>query len=224
MIEIAPSILAADFTKLGQQVCDALAAGAPRIHCDVMDGRFVPAITFGPMVIEAIAPEVKAAGALLEAHLMIVEPERQIDDTARAGADVIVVHAEVCPHLNRVVHQVRALGRRPGVAINPATPLVMLDEILPDLDHVIVMTVNPGLGGQALIPSTLGKVTRLRETLSARGLTHIDIEVDGGIHAQTISAAAAAGATVAVAGSGVFNAQHSVAENLRLLRAACNQA
>ena len=152
MIEIAPSILAADFTRLGQQVSDALACGVKRIHVDVMDGRFVPNISMGPFVVKWIKPIVAKAGAIIETHLMIVEPERYIPDFVKAGADLVTVHVETCPHLHRTLQQIRELGAKVGVALNPATPLVMLEEVLDQVDLVLVMTVSPGFGGQEFIP------------------------------------------------------------------------
>jgi ribulose-phosphate 3-epimerase len=220
MIEIAPSILAADFTRLGQQVSDALACGVKRIHCDIMDGRFVPNISMGPMVVQAIKPIVAKAGAIIEAHLMIVEPEKYIGDFVKAGADLVTVHVETCPHLHRTVQQIRELGAKVGVTLNPATPLVMLEDILGDIDLALVMTVNPGFGGQEFIPETLEKISRLKKMLAERKLSHVHIEVDGGIHTGTIAAAAQAGATIAVVGTGVFNHSANVAENIAALRKA----
>jgi ribulose-phosphate 3-epimerase len=220
MIEIAPSILSADFSRLGEQVRAALECGVRRIHVDVMDGQFVPNITIGPAVQESIRALAAEYGALLETHLMIVAPERYLADFARAGSNVLIVHVETCPHLHRTVQQIRELGVRPGVAINPATPLVLLEEVLPFVDQVLVMTVNPGFGGQAFIETCRDKVARLRRTLDARGLHDVLIEVDGGIHPGTIADVARAGAALAVAGSAVFNSRAPVAENLRALRAA----
>ncbi len=216
--QIVPSILAADFTRLGDQLCAALDAGARRIHVDVMDGRFVPNITMGPMIVEAIRPLVSKAGGLIEAHLMIVEPERHITDFANAGADLIIVHVEVSPNLHRTVEHIHALGKQAGVAINPGTPLSMLDEILPDIEVALVMTVDPGFGGQELIPRTLEKVARLRESLNRRRLSHVQIAVDGGIHSNTVAAAVRAGADLLVAGSGIFNQEASISDSLSSLR------
>jgi ribulose-phosphate 3-epimerase len=221
---LAPSILSADVARLGEEVRAVLDAGVKRIQVDVMDGMFVPNLTFGPLVVDAIAPQVHAAGAVVEAHLMIVDPERYVDEFARAGADLIIVHVEAAAHLHRVVHQVRDLGKRPGVALNPATPLVMLEEILPDVDLVLVMTINPGFGGQELIPATLDKVRRAREMLDARGLAHVDLQVDGGIQRETIVEAARAGANVLVSGSGIYNRDGTPGENIRALRAICAAA
>src|SRR5215475_1590172 len=189
MIELAPSILAADFTRLGQQVSDALACGAKRIHCDIMDGQFVPNISMGPMVVQAIKPIVAKVGAIVEAHLMIEEPERYIGDFVKAGADLVTVHVETCPHLHRTIQQIREHGAQVGVALNPATPLVMLEEILDDVDLILVMTVNPGFGGQEFIPESVNKIARLKKMLAARKSSRrndVHIEVDGGIHVGTI--------------------------------------
>jgi ribulose-phosphate 3-epimerase len=217
MIEIVPSILSADFAQLGRQVHEALEAGCRRIHIDAMDGQFVPNITMGPIVPQALRPYADAFHALLEVHLMIVQPERFLDEFRRAGADILIVQVEGAPHLNRTIQHIRELGARPGVAVNPATPLGVLEEILPDVDQVLVMTVNPGFGGQELIPSTVDKIRRLRTLLAQRGLTAIAIEVDGGIHATTIASVAAAGATLAVSGSGVFDPSAPIKANINAL-------
>lgn len=221
MIEIAPSILSADFGHLAEQVTAALDWGARRIHVDVMDGRFVPNISIGPLVAEAIAPLLRARKAFMEVHLMIVEPERYLADFARAGADMLQVHVETCPHLHRTIQQIKELGVAAGVVINPATSLSALDEILPDVDQVLLMTVNPGFGGQKFIEGSLAKIQRLAEMLKQRGLSQIPIEVDGGVSVGTIRQIQAAGATIAVAGSSVFNRDGSVAKNLDALMAAC---
>ncbi len=224
MIEIAPSILAADFTRLGQQVSDALACGMKRIHVDVMDGRFVPNISMGPFVVKWIKPLVAKAGAIIETHLMIEEPERYIPDFVKYGADLVTVHVETCPHLHRTLQQIRELGAKVGVTLNPGTPLVMLEEVVDQVDLVLVMTVSPGFGGQEFIPECLDKISRLRKMLTERKLPHVDIEIDGGVHTGTIAAAAMTGATVAVVGTGVFNSAASVAENIAALRKAAGQA
>jgi ribulose-phosphate 3-epimerase len=220
-VEIAPSILSADFRRLGAQVEDALAAGVRRIHVDVMDGHFVPNISMGPLVVEALRPLAEQHRAVLEVHLMIEEPDRYLDEFARAGATAMTVHVEACPHLHRTVHHVRSLGAQPGAAVNPATPLATLDDILPDIDVALVMSVDPGFGGQRFIAASIDKVARLRRTLVARGLERVEIEVDGGVGPDNIAALAAAGMTIAVAGTSVFNDRAPVAENIRLLRAAC---
>jgi ribulose-phosphate 3-epimerase len=219
-MQIAPSILSADFARLGEQVREACEAGALRIHVDVMDGHFVPNLTMGPLVVAALRPIADRYGALLDVHLMIEEPDRYLDDFAAAGADVISVHVEVCRHLHRTLAAIHGLGKLAGVAINPATPLGALEEILPDLDVVLMMTVNPGFGGQSFIKGSLDKIARLHATLRERGLAHKLIQVDGGINAATIAAAARAGAEIAVVGSALFNQRASVAENLAALHAA----
>jgi ribulose-phosphate 3-epimerase len=216
--QIVTSILSADPTRLGEQLGAALDSGARRVQVDVMDGRFVPNICMGPMIVQAIRPLVSKVGGLIEAHLMIVEPERHIADFADAGADLIIVHVEVCPQLHRTVDGIRKLGKQTGVAINPGTPVCMLDEILPDIDLALVMTVDPGGGAQELIPRTLEKVSHLRESLNRRKLSHVLIEVDGGIHRETIASAVRAGADLLVAGSGVFNQESSISDSFDALR------
>ena len=214
MIGIVPSILSADFTRLGEQVREAEAGGGQRIQVDVMDGHFVPNITMGPMVVEAVR---RCTGLPLEAHLMITNPERYIEDFARAGADVIIVHQEVCPHLNRVVQQIRIAGKMAAVALNPSTPVFLLENILSLIDMVLIMTVNPGFGGQEFIPETLPKIALLRQMITERGL-HCDIEVDGGIHEATAPLVVKAGANLLVAGSAVYNQQESVAQAIARLK------
>ena len=218
---IVPSILSADFARLGEQVREVCEAGITRIQVDVMDGMFVPNITMGPLVIDAIRPICQEYNAVVEAHLMIVQPERYLKEFAQAGSDVIMVHVETCAHLHRTVQQIRELGKSPAVVLNPATPLVTLEDILPFVDEVLLMTVNPGFGGQEFIASQLPKISRLRDMLRERGLAErIAIEVDGGIGVRTIKAAVEAGARLLVAGSAVYNKKASVADNVRALQAA----
>jgi ribulose-phosphate 3-epimerase len=200
---IAPSILSADFGRLAEEIRAAEAAGADWIHVDVMDGRFVPNITIGPLVVEAVR---RATSLPIDVHLMIVEPERYVEAFARAGASVISVHAEVSPHLHRTLQVIRAAGARPAVALNPSTPPDAVEWVLDDCAMVLVMTVNPGFGGQRYVPACTEKVRRLREMADARGLA-LEIEVDGGIKAETVGEVAAAGANVFVAGTAVFGAK-----------------
>ncbi len=216
MALIVPSILSADFARLGQQVEEAEAAGADRIQIDVMDGRFVPNITVGPMVVEAVRRHTTLP---IEAHLMIVEPERYVADFAHAGADIIIVHQEASPHLHRTVQQIHTLGKRAGVAINPATPLADLQEILGDIDLALCMTVNPGFGGQAFIHSMVSKIERLRSMIQQHNAT-CDLEVDGGINVETAPLVTSAGANTLVAGSSVYGAPGGVAAGVAALRAA----
>jgi ribulose-phosphate 3-epimerase len=202
-VRIAPSILSADFGRLAEEVRAAEAAGADWIHVDVMDGRFVPNITIGPVVVGAVR---KATQLPIDAHLMIVEPEKYVEAFAKAGADVISVHAEVSPHLHRTLQAIRGAGAKPAVALNPATPLSAVEWVLGDCEMVLLMTVNPGFGGQRYIDACTDKVRQLRAVAAARGQA-LDIEVDGGINPDTVTAAAAAGANVFVAGTAVFGAK-----------------
>lgn len=213
-IGIVPSILSADFTRLGEQVREAEAAGANRIQIDVMDGHFVPNITMGPMVVEAVR---RCTALPLEAHLMITNPERYIEDFAMAGADVIIVHQEVSPHLHRIIQQIKKADKLAAIALTPSTPILMLADILSLLDMVLIMTVNPGFGGQDFIPETLPKITQLRQVITQRGL-YCDIEVDGGIHEATVPLVVQAGANLLVAGSAVYNDHESVAQAIARLR------
>jgi ribulose-phosphate 3-epimerase len=219
-VKIAPSILTADFTRLGEQVQAALDAGADAIHVDVIDGHFAPNLTFGPVIVAALSPLTRAAGRMLEAHLMVEKPEQLIPDFAEAGADLLTVHVETCPHLHRTVQLVKALGLKAGVTLNPATPLVSLEEILPEVDLVLVMSVNPGFGGQTYIPGSTARIARLREMLAARGLAQVELEVDGGIKAVNAVEVVRAGASKLVVGSEIFNEGNNVAESLAALRRA----
>jgi ribulose-phosphate 3-epimerase len=202
-IRIAPSILSADFGRLAEEVRAVEAAGADWIHVDVMDGRFVPNITIGPLVVEAVRKVTKLP---IDAHLMIVEPERYVEAFAKAGADLISVHAEASPHLHRTLQAIRAAGARPAVALNPSTPLSAVEWVLSDCELVLIMSVNPGFGGQRYIPACTEKVRQLRAMADARGQA-LEIEVDGGIKADTVGEVAAAGANVFVAGTAVFGAK-----------------
>ena len=216
-IKIAPSILSADFARLGEQVKEAEKAGADWIHVDVMDGHFVPNITIGPLIVRALRPVTPLP---LDVHLMIEQPERYLADFAKAGADLLNVHLETCPHLHRTIQQIKELGVRAGVTLNPATPLSNLTDILSDVDLVLIMSVNPGFGGQSYIPASTAKIAQLRAMLDGIG-SKAEIEVDGGVNPTTIATVAGAGATVLVAGSAIFNKRASVAENIRQLRALC---
>jgi len=223
-VEIAPSILSADFLRLGAEVSAALDAGVRRIHVDVMDGHFVPNLSMGQLVVAALRPLAERAAAVLEVHLMIEEPDRYLGSFSKAGATAMTVHVEACPHLHRTVAAIRDLAAQPGVAINPATPIAAFDEILPDIDVALLMSVDPGFGGQRFIPGTIDKVARLRAELVRRGLERVEIEVDGGVGLENARALADAGMTIAVAGTSVFGGGRPVAENVRLLRAACGIA
>lgn len=220
-VKIAPSILSADFTRLGEHVAEAEAAGADWIHVDVMDGHFVPNLTIGPLIAAAAR---RSTSLPIDVHLMIETPERYLADFARVGADYLTVHVETCPHLHRTVQQIRELGVKPGVTLNPATPVDSLTEILPYVDLVLVMSVNPGFGGQSYIPTSTDKIARIRGMLDARGLHHVELQVDGGVAPDTVGEVVSAGVTCFVAGSAVYNARASVAENIRRLREAADAA
>jgi ribulose-phosphate 3-epimerase len=202
-IRIAPSILSADFSKLGEEIASVEAGGADWLHVDVMDGHFVPNMTIGPLVVEAIKPRTNLP---LDCHLMITNPDAYIPAFAKAGADVITVHVEASPHLHRTLQLIRSLGVKAGVALNPHTPLAMIENVLTDLDMVLLMTVNPGFGNQKFISNTLPKIQALRQYLDAQDLQHVEIEVDGGINEETSRLVRAAGANVLVAGNAIYNA------------------
>lgn len=207
MVRIAPSILSADFTRLGEAVRAVEAAGADRVQIDVMDGRFVPNITFGSLAVAALRPLTRLT---LELHLMVEPPEDFIEEFARAGADTIIVHQEATPHLHRVIQHIHALGKKAGVALNPSTPAALISEVMASLQLVLVMTVNPGFGGQEFIPETLTKIRQVRNAIREQGL-QCELEVDGGINRATAPQVVSAGADVLVAGSAVFDAKEGVA-------------
>jgi ribulose-phosphate 3-epimerase len=213
---VAPSILAADFGRLAEEVQKAEKGGAGVVHVDVMDGHFVPNLTVGPPVVKSLR---RATSLPLDCHLMIENADRYVDAFVDAGANWVSVHVEAMPHLQRTIAHLRARGVRPGVVLNPATPLATLDEILPEVDYVLVMSVNPGFGGQTFLPASLDKIRRLKRTLDERGL-RVDIEVDGGVDASNIRALAQAGAAIFVAGSAVFGQGDPEAGVRRLLEAA----
>jgi ribulose-phosphate 3-epimerase len=215
VLRIAPSILSADFGYLADQVRQAEAAGADYIHVDVMDGRFVPNLTMGPLVVEAVR---RATSLPLDVHLMIEAPERYLREFVEAGATILTVHAEACTHIQGTLVSIRALGARPGIALCPSTPLGVVEEVYEDLDLLLVMTVNPGFGGQSLIPATVGKTRRARALLAQLG-ARVELEVDGGVNVETAPAVVQAGAETLVAGSAVFNAHAAIATNLANLRA-----
>jgi ribulose-phosphate 3-epimerase len=215
-IKLAPSILSADFARLGEQVAEAERAGADRIHVDVMDGHFVPNITIGPVVVKSLRPITRLP---LEVHLMISQPDLFLDAFAEAGADSMLVHQEGNPHLNRTVQHIHSMKKKAGVVINPATPTNVLEEILPDVDLVLVMTVNPGFGGQKFLESTLPKIARVRDMIDRRN-PQCELEVDGGIDARTAPQVVQAGARVLVAGNAIYGAAEGVAAAMAKIRAA----
>jgi ribulose-phosphate 3-epimerase len=213
MGKIAPSILSADFTRLGDEVKEVEKAGADYIHIDVMDGHFVPNITIGPLVVEAVR---RVTRLPLDVHLMISSPDQLVPDFVKSGADIITVHTEAVNHLHRSVQLIRKEGARTGVSLNPATPLEVLEYILDDLDMVLLMTVNPGFGGQDFIPEVLPKIERLKEMIEIRGL-NTEIEVDGGINPDTINSVSSAGADIFVAGSAIFKSEN-YADTIRIMK------
>ncbi|MFP7494128.1 ribulose-phosphate 3-epimerase [Terribacillus saccharophilus] len=216
MTKIAPSILSADFANLANEIRDVENGGADYIHVDVMDGHFVPNITIGPLIVEAIRPVTKLP---LDVHLMIENPERYIGSFVNAGADIITVHQEACVHLHRTIMMIKEQGAKAGVVLNPATPVSLIEEILPEVDMVLLMTVNPGFGGQRFIPSVLKKVeelSRLREALEL----DFEIEIDGGVNIETAGLCTAAGADVLVAGSAVYNQEDRAAAIAAIRKAA----
>ena len=219
-LKLAPSILSADYARLGEQVEEAARAGADWIHVDVMDGHFVPNLTIGPGVVRAIRPYTTLP---LDVHLMIESPERHLESFAEAGADIITVHVEVCPHLYRVVQHIKDLGKKVGVALNPGTSLQTVEEVLPLLDLVLIMTVNPGFGGQVFIEGMLDKIARLRHKLDENDLP-TELEVDGGINPTNISRVIQAGARVLVAGSAVFQAREGIPQAIANLKEKFGQA
>lgn len=220
MVYIAPSILSADFSKLGQEIVEVEHGGADWIHVDVMDGHFVPNLTLGPLIVEAVRPHTKLP---LDVHLMIENPDQYIPAFAKAGADWITVHVEACRHLHRTLHLIKEHGVKAGVVLNPATPLVTIEHVLGDLDMVLLMTVNPGFGGQSFIPSVVPKIKALRTKLMERGLEDVHIEVDGGIQEQTAPLVVEAGADVLVAGSAVFGKEDR-AGAIQRIKSAARQA
>jgi ribulose-phosphate 3-epimerase len=216
MIKLAPSILSADFARLGEQVAEVVKAGADYIHVDVMDGHFVPNITIGAPVVASIRP---VTSLPLDVHLMIEHPERYISEFVHAGADIITVHIEACPHLHKTIRLIKELGARAGVSLNPATPLNAIEEFIPHVDLVLIMSVNPGFGGQSFIPETLPRIANMRKMLDDRKLS-AELEVDGGITADNAPDIVKAGATVLVAGNSIFRAKEGVSRALRRLREA----
>ncbi len=218
-VKLAPSILTADFGRLEEQIRAAEEGGADYVHLDVMDGRFVPPITFGPLVVEAVR---RVTSLPLDIHLMIEQPERQFEAFAQAGGDIINFHIEATQHADRLLRSIHTMRKRAGICINPATPLTAIEQVLDVADQIMVMAINPGWGGQKLIPSMLDKVTKLKAMLDHRGLSP-DIEIDGGVKPNNVGACIEAGARVLVCGSSVYNSEASPRENLRALRDAAER-
>jgi ribulose-phosphate 3-epimerase len=216
MIKLAPSILSADFARLGEQIAEVTRAGADYIHVDVMDGHFVPNITIGAPVVASIRP---LTSLPLDVHLMIEHPERYISEFVHAGADIITVHVEACPHLQRTIRLIKELGAKAGVSLNPPTPLSAIEEFVPHVDLVLIMSVNPGFGGQSFILETLPRIANMRKILDDRGLS-AELEVDGGINADNAPDIVKAGANVLVAGNSVFRAKEGISQALQRLREA----
>jgi ribulose-phosphate 3-epimerase len=216
MIKLAPSILSADFARLGEQVAEVTKAGADYIHIDVMDGHFVPNITIGAPVVASIRP---LTSLPLDVHLMIEHPERYISEFVNSGADIITVHVEACSHLHGTIQLIKELGVKAGVSLNPATPLSSIEEIIPHVDLILIMSVNPGFGGQSFIPATLPKIENMRKTLNDRKLS-TELEVDGGVTVDNAPGIVKAGANVLVAGNSVFKAEEGISQALQRLREA----
>ncbi len=215
-VQLAPSILSADFSRLGEEIRSVDESGAHLIHCDVMDGHYVPNLTIGPLVVKAIRPVTELP---LDVHLMVTNPDELVPAFVAAGADRITVHVEACVHLHRSLHAIREAGVRPGVALNPATPLSSIEEVLDEIDLLLIMSVNPGFGGQKFIPGALERLRRARALREARGL-EFDLQVDGGVGADNVAEVAEAGADIVVAGSAVFDGVDAAAATRRLLAAA----